>query len=200
MAGEDANVASASKAWWQDFKAQQVDTDEIVRQSSRAEGKRWRPPPVELVKINFDGAVFTNENKSMIGVIIRNDEGLVMASYLKKIPVAYSGCEIETMAAAAALSFASEIGIKRAILEGDSLAVIKALREDASYLSPFGLLLDDVKSLANNFDELSYSRTKREGNQVVPDLAKYAKSISNLLYGWKMSHHSYILFNDGGDR
>ena len=42
----------------------------------------------------------------------------------------------------------------KAVLEGDSLAVIKALREDASCLSPIGLLIDDVKSLANNFDEL----------------------------------------------
>ena len=170
-------VALVSKAWWQDFRAQQVDTDEIVRQCDRAEGKRWRLPFMELVKINFDGAVFANENKSRIGVVIRNDEGLVLASCAKKIPVAYSGCEIETMAAVAAFSFASDIGIKRAILEGDSLAVIKALREDASSLSSIGLLLDDVKSLTNSFDELSYFHTKREGNQVAHDLAKYAKSI-----------------------
>ena len=77
---------------------------------------------MELVKINFDGAVFANENESGIGVVIRNDEGLVLASCAKKIPVAYSGCEIETMAAATALSFALDIDIKRAILEGDSLA------------------------------------------------------------------------------
>ncbi|XP_065623148.1 uncharacterized protein LOC136064818 [Quercus suber] len=114
-------------------------------------------------------------------MVIRNEEGLVLASCAKKIPVAYSGCEIETMAAAAALSFASDIGIKRVILEGDSLAVIKALRVDVSSLSPIGLLIDDVKSLANNFDELSYSHTKREGNQVAHGLAKCAKSILNLV-------------------
>ena len=41
-------------------------------------------------------------------------------------------------------------------------SVRKALREDASSLSPFGLLIDDVKSIANSFDELSYSHTLRE--------------------------------------
>ena len=170
-------VALVSKAWWQEFRAQQVDPVEVVRQGVRAEEKRWRPPSVELVKINFDGAVFANENESGIGVVIRNDEGLVLASCAKKIPVAYSECEIETMAATTALSFTSDIDIKRAILKGDSLAVIKALREDASSLSPFGLLIDDVKSLANSFDELSYSHTKREGNQVAHGLTKYAKII-----------------------
>ena len=84
-------VASVSKYWWQEFRAQQVELVEIVRQGVRAEEKCWRPPSVELVKINFDGAVFANENKSGIGVVIRNDEGLVLASCVKKIPVAYSG-------------------------------------------------------------------------------------------------------------
>ena len=39
-----------------------MDTDEIVRQSSRAEDKCWRPPSMDLVKINFDGAVFVKKN------------------------------------------------------------------------------------------------------------------------------------------
>ena len=44
-----------------------MDTDEIVRQSSRAEDKCWRPPSVDLVKINFDGAVFV---KKIVNLII----------------------------------------------------------------------------------------------------------------------------------
>ena len=58
------------------------------------------------------------------------------------------------MAAAVALSFASEIGIKRVILEGDSLSVIKSLRENVKVLSPIGSLLEDVMALSQNFDEL----------------------------------------------
>ena len=117
-----------------------MDSDEVMRLCDKVEEKRWRPPSVELVKINFDGMVFANENKYGIGMVIRNDEGLVLASCAEKIPVAYNGCEIETMAAAAALSFTSDISIKQAILKGDSLAVIKALREDASSLSPIGFV------------------------------------------------------------
>ena len=89
-----------------------MDPVEVMRQGVRAEEKRWRPPSMELVKINFNGVAFANENKFGIGVVIRNNEGLVLVSYAKKIPVAYSGCEIETMAVAAALSFASDISIK----------------------------------------------------------------------------------------
>ena len=67
---------------------------------------------------------------------------------------AYNRGEAKTMAAAVALSFASEIGIKRVILEGDLLSVIKSLRENVKVLSPIGLLLEDVMALSQNFDEL----------------------------------------------
>ena len=56
--------------------------------------------------------MFAKDNKSGVGMVIRNDGGLVIASCAKKLPVAYSGSEIETMAATVALSFASEISIK----------------------------------------------------------------------------------------
>ena len=42
------------------------------------------------------------------------------------------------MATASALSFASDIGIQRTILEGDSLAMFKALEDDVDFLAPFG--------------------------------------------------------------
>ena len=137
------------------------------------------PPPVDIAKINFDGAVFTNDNCSRIGVVIRNGSGSVLASCTKKLNQAYSGEHIEALAAATALSFASEFGFRRAVLEGDSLAVINALRERVSLLTPTGLLIEDVKVLSQRFDQLLYSHTKRDGNQVAHSLAKYAIRIPN---------------------
>ena len=115
-----------------------------------------------LVKINFYDAVFVKDNKSRVGMVIRNDEGHVIASCAKKLLVAYSRGEVETMATAVAFSLALKIGIKRAILEGDLLVVIKSLRENVKSLSPTGLLLEDAMALFQNFDELLYSHTKRE--------------------------------------
>ena len=51
------------------------------------------------------------------------------------------------MAAGYALSFALEVGFKRAILEGDSLSVIKGLMEEVRMLVPLGLLIEDAKRL-----------------------------------------------------
>ena len=64
-----------------------------------------------------------------------------------------------------------KIGIRRAILEEDSLAVIKALEEDSLA----------VKVLAQNFEQLLYSHTKREGNVIAHSLVRHAIGILGLL-------------------
>ena len=105
--------------------------------------------------------------------------GLVLGSCTKRLAQAYNAVEVEAMAATTALEFASELGVRRAILEGDSLVVMKALHEDEQSLTPTGLLLEDVRFFSQSFEELLYSRTKREGNVVAHSLARYANSISD---------------------
>ena len=91
-------------------------------------GMRWRCPPAGLVKINFDGAVFGASNMFGIGVVIWDSNGAVLASCSQKIPQSYKVEEIEALAALKALSFAFELGFRSAILEGDSLGLIQALK------------------------------------------------------------------------
>ena len=129
------------------------------------------------MKINFDGAVFSSENRSGTGVVIRNSAGLVMASCSQCLSQAYSNDEVEAFAAAKALSFAAEIGISKAVLEGDSLTIIKALSTDQRSLSSFGPLIDDAKFSSVNFDQLHYSHVKRECNFAAHSLAKFASNI-----------------------
>ena len=73
-------------------------------------------------------------------MVIRDVRGSVIASCSKILPQAYSGVEVEALAAAMAFSFASDIGIS-----GVSLVVIKDLMEDDSTLASYGLLVGDVK-------------------------------------------------------
>lgn len=72
---------------------------------------KWKPPDARCFKINFDRAIFRQENKSEIGVVI------LTAPALQPI-------EIEAITAARALEFGQEIGITEAVLEGDSELII----------------------------------------------------------------------------
>ena len=122
----------------------------------------WRPPPSELFKINFDGVVFPHDKKLGIGVVIRDHKGLVIASCSKLLHQELCNADIMAIAAGWALSFALEVGVKRVVLEGDSLTIIKGLMEEERLLVPLGLLIEDAKQLSQHFDELLYSHTKRE--------------------------------------
>lgn len=88
-----------------------------------------------------------------IGVVIRDYRGLVIASCMKKLPQAYNGVDVEAMTVAMALSLATDIGISRVVLEGNSGVVIKALMDDVFAFASFGLLVKDTKVLPRNFDQ-----------------------------------------------
>ena len=78
------------------------------------------------------------------------------------------------MAASRALEFARDLDVTDAVLEGDSLMVMLALKLKNFGLAPFGLLLQDSLAFSSGFTKLSYSHTKREGNIVAHNLAKLA--------------------------
>ena len=111
-------------------------------------------------------------------MVVRNSSSQVIASCSQILPQAYGVEEVEALAAAKALLFAKEIGVSRAILEGDSLVLIKALADENISLAHFGLLVDDVKELSLGFSQLRYSHTKRVAAH---SLARYAIDILDFL-------------------
>nr|POE70879.1 hypothetical protein CFP56_79040 [Quercus suber] len=132
---------------------------------------RWKPPDQDTFKINFDGVIFAEDKCSGLGVIIRNQEGLVIASMSTQVPQQLQPIEIEALAASNALGFAREVGISEAVLEGNSSLVMTALKTKNPGLAPFGLSIQDSLSLSSGFSKLYYSHTKREGNIVAQSLA-----------------------------
>ena len=128
-------IAHLSKNWLAKFQANQVShvSIPIHTQSMRC---RWKPPPSSCFKINFDRVIYPKEKKSGIGVVIRDNRGLVIASCSKVVHQVLGVSDIEAMATMWALSFASDVGVRRAVLEGDSMVVITSLREDGKVLVP----------------------------------------------------------------
>ena len=137
-------MAEQAKQKLTQFRADRQNSELQVTDSNIG-GSRWSCPQAGLVKINFDVAVFNESNKSGTGVVIHDNNGVVLASCLEKIHQAYMPEEIEALAALKAVSFALELGFQSAILERDSLGLIKALKAAECFLSPTGLLIEDVK-------------------------------------------------------
>ena len=98
-----------------------------VRRTATA--TQWSPPSDELVKINFDGALFGESESVGIGVVIRNLGGEVMASLSEKIVKPQAAELVEILAAQRAVLFSRETGFFKSVFEGDSTTVIKLLQD-----------------------------------------------------------------------
>ena len=136
----------------------------------------WTPPPVHGYKVNFDGALFEHEDSAGLGVVIRNQDGLVMASLSEVTPLPSTVIEVETLAARRAVEFALELGFENIILEGDSEILIKILNSSNRSLAPFGHIINDINFLASRFACFSATHVKRHCNRVAHSLARRALS------------------------
>ncbi len=170
-------VGSKAKCYLEEYNR---ENDHSNPNPQAAPATRWMPPKMLRYKINYDGAVFKETNEAGIGVIVRDSQGLVMASLTQKVLFPLSVPSIEAWAVKRSIQFALEIGITEAEFEGDSQTIVNALNAQHPSLAPFGLLLADAKELASKLQNFSFSHVKREGNRLAHALARKAHSCNSL--------------------
>ena len=93
------------------------------------------------------------------------------------ISLGSSVAELEALACLRAVQFASEIGLTRVVFEGDSAAVINALRQGLGELTCYGNMLDDIRVLVSAFQYCDFNLVKRLCNLVADAIAKKANSV-----------------------
>nr|POE89664.1 putative ribonuclease h protein [Quercus suber] len=147
-----------------------------------ARSVRWKPPPPGLVKVNFDGALFSTQSSAGLGLVVRDSAGLVLATLSQEIPLPTSVETVEVIAARRALLFAKELGFERVMIEGDSEIIINAIREQTLLASDLGHILEDIHVLSRSFCSISFHHIKRLGNCVAHRLAR--RSFCNPLLVW----------------
>ena len=138
---------------------------------------KWSPASTKNFKVNFDEATFEGIRKAGLGVMIRNSLGQPVASLFELVNLPYSSDIVEAMTATRAIYFAQEIGLNSFILEGDSKAVIKCLRNDDDSFFPFGHILATAKATTKTNCCISFSHIRRLGNFIAHNLAKHAKHV-----------------------
>ena len=112
---------------------------------------KWRPPSAPCVKANFDNAIFSQDGLAGIGVIIWNEQGLVMAALSQQIPSPALVEMVEVLAARRDLVFAKELGFDKVVVEGDSEIVITAILGDYMDYSYMDHALKDIKFRFSSF-------------------------------------------------
>ncbi|XP_065630205.1 uncharacterized protein LOC136067819 [Quercus suber] len=89
----------------------------------------WIPPPQNCYKINVDRAVFATHKMAGVGILIQDANGKVIGACSKKIMAPLGAIKAEAKAFEIGLQFTKDLLIQDFVLEGDSLILVKALKE-----------------------------------------------------------------------
>lgn len=139
---------------------------------------RWVAPYYDFVKFNVDGAVTSHGNSAAAGGVLRNDRGAFILGFASHLG---SGTTTEAKLEAIFIGISLSIihGLKKVILESDSLVAVKLIGEGCHDQHPYFNLLREIRSLLLVEEEFYVTHTLREGNQVADSFAKFRLSLNN---------------------
>lgn len=116
----------------------------------------------------MDGAIFLSQHEAGVWVVIRDGQGLVMATLSKNIKQPLSPLEIKAKALKEGIPFAMDIGIQEFVLKGDSHVVVNAITGCSHSPSLIAL----VCSLLHELYRVEVSQTRWDRNVPTHLLAK----------------------------
>lgn len=118
-----------------------------VAQRCENDPMKWERPPFGRFKVNWDVAIDKHLQCMGFGIIIRDYHGCVCATKSMRVNGTQVPAMGEAMAALAAVEFSKERDIQDVILEGDSLQVVQAMKEQDSNWRTYGHILDDDRTI-----------------------------------------------------
>ena len=87
----------------------------------------WQPPKPPWYKANMDGAVFSQQKETGVGVVIRDHHGDVVVALSKKLKAPLGAIKVEAKAMEEAVNFTWGMGFQDCLFESDSLIVVNAM-------------------------------------------------------------------------
>ena len=157
----------------EEFKRAQAQL--VVQPRQKPNGEIWQPPPLEVYKLNYDAALFSDLGKIGVGAVIRNEKGEVMVAMTACGLAVQASEEAELLACRRALEFAVDAGFYRLIIEGDNSNVTHAISSSVDNYSLFGNVVDDIRHLIRGLHWSTIWRIRRSGNRVAHVLAQHAR-------------------------
>ncbi|KAM6558899.1 hypothetical protein CsatA_028138 [Cannabis sativa] len=138
--------------------------------------EHWTPPNFPTIKVNVDGAIFTNERRFGIGLVARSSTGLaIQAKRLSKVG-ALKPHVVEAIGIKEALSWIKTNGWTNVVIESDCLRVIRDLQRIKNMASPYGHIISDCMTLCSDIVDVSFNFVKRSANKVAHVLARSSLS------------------------
>ena len=153
--------------------------NQSLSKPSKSPKSQWSLPRCGWYKINVDVAVFKESRSCGVGVVIRNEGGLMMGSMSKRVELPLKALEAEARAVQEGVQLAWELGLREIIVEGDAQVVIKALQNFETCPWPIQKVVEGSLLSLSCFKAWIASRVSKNGNEVAHLISKMAKTLSD---------------------
>ncbi|KAK5792370.1 hypothetical protein PVK06_033484 [Gossypium arboreum] len=131
----------------------------------------WSPPDLGFIKLNFDATFQSDTRTSTTAVLARDYEGKIVGAETYLFTDIVDAFVAEVRACERALIFALRMGLRRLIVEGDSLTIMKKLKAKDKDKSILKTIIHHIRTLENYFEEVCYLFVTRLSNRAAHTLA-----------------------------
>ncbi|XP_042939571.1 uncharacterized protein LOC122274613 [Carya illinoinensis] len=138
----------------------------------------WSAPPDQFYKANWDASVDRVKSRIGIGVIIRDWNGVVVATLRHQRESFPDPVVAEALGALKAVSLCQQFLLDRVILEGDAKVVVDDINCDTVKWNSGGMIIQDIKHKLSSMGEWSVQFIPRNINTIAHILAKDALKLS----------------------
>ena len=157
--------------------AKEVAEESLPPTCGTATGRfSWRPPQNGRYKVNVDGAVFSRPKSSGIGVVIRNEDGLIMGAMSKNLPFPLGALEVEAKALEGGIELARDLGLWEVEFESDAQVVVKAVTGIEPGPSSIMKVVEGIRMGLSSFKFWSLNHICRKCNNAAHILARTSTS------------------------
>ena len=163
--GEPASVLAR---WTKEYLENYVLANHSPRPYKESVEATWQPPKPPWYEANMDGAIFSQQKETGIGVVIRDHHKAVLGAI-----------EVEAKAMEEAVNFTWDIGIRDCLFESDSLTVVNAMLCLTNPPSSIANIIAGSLSLPYKFQDVNFSHVVRSGNKAAHTLAQFARGVSD---------------------
>jgi hypothetical protein len=135
---------------------------------------KWQKPEVGWCKVNTDAAFDLASGSGSAGVVIRDEQGQVIAGAARWFDYVPDVLTTEALAAKEGLELALEMGYDQVILETDCSTLKSLLVTSEGMRSSIGGICFDISELGKNFVGFRVAWVSRDANSVVHCCARMA--------------------------
>ena len=144
---------------------------------------RWKPPEIDWMKCNVDGAYYPVDGSGAIGLVLRDHRGAFVGVRARWQNHSLDALSMEAQAAKEGIEFALEKGARNLILATDCQELVKLWELGVCQRSLISPILADIQQRSRSLDGFVLLFEGRLCNRVAHQCTKLVSS-SSLVEEW----------------